>query len=52
MADAVVETAPGDENDDSWLYGDSNPDQTSERPSGVREKEQEQSDVADGAAVS
>lgn len=27
MADAVVEPAPGDENDDSWLYGDSNPEQ-------------------------
>lgn len=30
MADAAVETTTNDENDDSWLYGESNPDQNEE----------------------
>lgn len=32
MADAAVETAPGDENDDSWLYGESTGDQATDKP--------------------
>lgn len=27
MADTAVEATPGDENDDNWLYGDSNGEQ-------------------------
>lgn len=52
MADAAVETAPGDENDDSWLYGDSNPDQAADKESEDVGKDQQQTDVADGEAVS
>lgn len=52
MADAAVETAPGDENDDSWLYGESNPDQVTDKPSEDAEKEKAQTDVADTANVS
>uniref|UniRef100_A0A2A4KAE5 Pre-mRNA polyadenylation factor Fip1 domain-containing protein n=1 Tax=Heliothis virescens TaxID=7102 RepID=A0A2A4KAE5_HELVI len=48
MAEAAVETAPGDENDDSWLYGESNPDQVSDKPPESNEKDQ-QKDVADAA---
>lgn len=52
MAEAAVETAPGDENDDSWLYGESNPDQASDKPLEDNEKEQQETDVADAATVS
>lgn len=31
MAEAAVEAAPGDENDDSWLYGDAT-EQSSDKP--------------------
>lgn len=31
MADTAVEAAPGDENDDSWLYGDGT-EQSAEKP--------------------
>lgn len=50
MADAAVETAPGDENDDSWLYGDG-AEQSSDKPpeEGVKTAE---SEAATGAPVS
>lgn len=40
MADAAVDSAPNDENDDSWLYGESHTDQTDQGESGVNEKNQ------------
>lgn len=51
MADAAVETAPTDENDDSWLYGDSNNEQANEDSSRTEEKEQQQAKATTGDAV-
>lgn len=33
MSEAIVESAPGDENDDSWLYGESTGEQITDKPS-------------------
>lgn len=52
MADAAVEAAPGDENDDSWLYGESTGDQIVDKQAEETEKEQTQTDAADGGTVS
>ncbi|GBP66841.1 Pre-mRNA 3'-end-processing factor FIP1 [Eumeta japonica] len=41
MAEAVVEHAVADENDDSWLYGDSNPEQTENKDAENGEKDQQ-----------
>ncbi|XP_075981552.1 factor interacting with poly(A) polymerase 1 [Anticarsia gemmatalis] len=49
MADAAVEAAPGDENDDNWLYGESTGDQITSKSTEGTEKDQEQKDAADGA---
>lgn len=49
MADAAVESTVADENDDNWLYGDSNPEQNIDK--GVLEKPQEQSQPGDAAGV-
>lgn len=46
MADAVVESAPADENDDSWLYGESTNDQKEDQDPGVNEKTPQQSEAA------
>lgn len=51
MADAAIETAPTDENDDSWLYGDSNNEQGSEDPSRTEEKQQQQTSTTIGEPV-
>ncbi|XP_028158793.1 pre-mRNA 3'-end-processing factor FIP1-like [Ostrinia furnacalis] len=45
MADTAVETAPGDENDDSWLYGDSNAEQAANNDAENSEKTQVQSNA-------
>ncbi|OWR43112.1 pre-mRNA 3'-end-processing factor FIP1 isoform X2 [Danaus plexippus] len=42
MADAAVETAPADENDDNWLYGESASEQIEAEASTTDEKTQEQ----------
>lgn len=46
MADAVVESAPADENDDSWLYGESTNDQKEDQTPGVSEKVPQQTDAS------
>lgn len=46
MADAAVDTAPGDENDDSWLYGDSNAEQAENNDVEASEKSQTQAENA------
>ncbi|KAM3960145.1 uncharacterized protein ACR2FA_005774 [Aphomia sociella] len=49
MADTAVETAPGDENDDSWLYGDSNPDQADQNPpTDSNDKTLQQTEITEG----
>ncbi|CAH2099586.1 unnamed protein product [Euphydryas editha] len=50
MADADIETAPADENDDNWLYGDSNNDQTETEAPSVNDKDQQQTNASDGVA--
>lgn len=50
MADTAVEATPGDENDDSWLYGESAGDQTADKEDDGNQ--QQSTDAADGAAVS
>lgn len=39
MAESAVESAPGDENDDSWLYGDSVNEQVGDKAEGEPNKE-------------
>lgn len=46
MADSVVESAPADENDDSWLYGESANDQKEDQAPGVSEKVPQQTDAS------
>lgn len=52
MGDTVVETAPGDENDDSWLYGESTGDQVGDKSAEEDKKEHDQTDAAEDGAVS
>ncbi|CAG5036367.1 unnamed protein product [Parnassius apollo] len=46
MADTAIETAPTDENDDNWLYGESTTDQGENENSEVNDKEQRPSETA------
>lgn len=46
MADVAVESAPADDNDDSWLYGESTNDQKEDQPQEVSEKTPQQTDVS------
>ncbi|KAJ0181369.1 hypothetical protein K1T71_003454 [Dendrolimus kikuchii] len=49
MGDTAVEAAPGDENDDSWLYGDSVGEQIGDKEDDG-DKQQQPTDATDGAA--
>lgn len=51
MADAAVETAPADENDDNWLYGESTNDQSGTDSTRIDDKEKKQGNIADRNAV-
>lgn len=52
MAEAGIETPPGDENDDNWLYGDSNNDQNETEAPSVSDKDQQQINTSNELAVS
>ncbi|XP_072935650.1 uncharacterized protein Fip1 [Epargyreus clarus] len=49
MADAAIETAPNDENDDNWLYGESASEVIQEGEAETSEKPQEPPDPANEA---
>lgn len=51
MADAAVETAPADENDDTWLYGDSTNEQIEGDASNTNDIAQQKPSSGDGTAV-
>lgn len=51
MADATIETAPADENDDNWLYGESNTDQTENETAEVGDKTARQTETTTVTAV-
>lgn len=52
MAEAGIETPPADENDDNWLYGDSNNDQNETEAPSVSDKDQQQINTSNELAVS
>lgn len=49
MADVAMESAPGDENDDNWLYGESTGDQSEEKSEEPKDKEPEKSSAVDAS---